>query len=142
VLWVLGVVGPAAGHLSERVGWSSILRWALVAGLAGVLLTIPASLVSFVPGLMLVTAAMFTVVTTAQIGVSSSTAVDRGVASAVYFSVYYLSGGLGAYVPGLAWQRWGWDGVVAVCATILAVALVAVVATLGSRAGAPARIAA
>ena len=36
--------------------------------------------------------------------------VDRGAASALYFGIYYACGALGAYLPGLAWEAWGWEG--------------------------------
>ena len=49
---------------------------------------------------------------------------------ALYFSIYYGLGALGAYVPGLAWQEWGWGGVVV---TGL-IALLVAVAGLGRRA--------
>jgi len=47
---------------------------------------------------------------------------DRGSANALYFSIYYAAGALGAYVPGLAWQAWGWNGVAATGLAALALA--------------------
>ena len=47
---------------------------------------------------------------------------DRGSASALYFTTYYGAGALGAYVPGLAWETWGWGGVATVGLVTLAVA--------------------
>ena len=39
---------------------------------------------------------------------------------------FYLGGGLGAYVPGFGWARYGWIGVVAPCAVaVICAALVA-----------------
>ena len=49
-----------------------------------------------------------------QAAVDAASSVDRGAASAVYFSLYYGFGAVGGYVPGLAWQEWHWDGVVGV----------------------------
>jgi YNFM family putative membrane transporter len=49
----------------------------------------------------------------------------KGSASGLYLTAYYLGGTLGSSVPGLAWERWGWPGVVAACLGALAVALVA-----------------
>lgn len=49
--------------------------------------------------------------TAAQLGVAGATDSDRGVASAMYFSGYYVAGALGAHVPGLAWEQWHWTGV-------------------------------
>ena len=42
----------------------------------------------------------------------------------MYFSVYYGSGALGGYLPGLAWERWQWNGVAAGCLAVLGAALV------------------
>ena len=61
----------------------------------------------------LVTLANWGGVTAAQIGVAKATDVDRGTASALYYSIYYFTGALGGYLPGLAWERFRWDGVVA-----------------------------
>ena len=66
-------------------------------------------------GLALVTLGNFGGITAAQLGVASSTESDRGLASALYFSAYYLAGALGAWAPGLAWEAWGWTGVAALC---------------------------
>jgi MFS transporter, YNFM family, putative membrane transport protein len=78
---------------------------------------------------------MFTGVTAAQLGVSAAGEVDRGVASAVYFSFYYLAGALAGFVPGLAWQSWAWPGVVCLALGVLAVGLGALL--VGARGGRP-----
>lgn len=49
----------------------------------------------------------------------------RGAASALYVSFYYVGASLGSYLPGYAWQLWGWPGVVASCAAALLVGLAA-----------------
>ena len=77
---------------------------------------------SIVAGLALVTLANFSGVTAAQLGVAEAATVDRGAASAVYFSLYYGIGSLGAYLPGLAWERYAWDGVAVTGFTALAIA--------------------
>jgi len=74
------------------------------------LLTFPSTLPTLAVGLSLVTLAMFAGVTALQLGVTSATDVDRGAASAVYFSIYYGCGAVGGYLPGLAWQAWGGEG--------------------------------
>ena len=98
--------------------------------LKGVALTIPPTLPTFAVGLALVTLAMFSGVTALQLGITAAAVVDRGAASAVYFSLYYGAGAVGGYVPGLAWQVWHWDGV---AAAGLAAASLAGVALLSSR---------
>jgi MFS transporter, YNFM family, putative membrane transport protein len=49
----------------------------------------------------------------------------------VYYSLYYFTGALGGYLPGLAWERYGWHGVAA--AGWIAIALAASVLALGAR---------
>jgi MFS transporter, YNFM family, putative membrane transport protein len=125
LLWLLGVVGPWAGKLVDRIGWRNAALAAVGCAATGLLLSLPARLPTLALGLALLTVAMFSGATALQLGVTMSTAVDRGVASAVYFCVYYGSAALGAYLPGLAWERWHWNGVVAVGLAATAVAGVA-----------------
>src|SRR5439155_845259 len=113
---LIGRVGVAL--LADAVGW----RWAIAVAAAGLALSLPSSLPSLVIGLALVTLANFSGVTAAQLGVTRATAVDRGAASAVYFSFYYGVGSLGAYLPGLAWEHYGWNGVAVTCFAALGVA--------------------
>jgi len=122
VLWILGAAGPAIGRLADRIGWERLALSALALAALGLALSLPAHLPTLVAGLALVTLANFSGVTAAQLGVAEATAVDRGAASAVYFSLYYGIGSLGAYLPGLAWERYAWDGVAVTGFTALAVA--------------------
>ena len=80
-------------------------------------------------GLALFAAAMFAGVTACQLGVASSTDQNRGFATAVYFSAYYIAGALGGYLPGLAWQSWGWTGVGTLAIGVLAAGLTGLVVT-------------
>lgn len=130
-LWVVGVVAPFAGRIAERVGWGTVAMAGVITAALGVALTIPDNLVAVICGLALVTIGMFTVVTAAPIGVGGAHGVRPGAASAFYYSVYYSAGALGAFVPGLAWQAVGWDGVALVVGVALAVATVG--ARLGQR---------
>ena len=122
VLWILGAAGPTIGRLADRIGWQRLGLAAIALAAAGVALSLPSTLPSLFAGLALVTLANFTGVTAAQLGVTRATAVDRGAASAVYFSLYYGVGSLGAYVPGLAWERYGWNGVAVTAFAALGVA--------------------
>jgi YNFM family putative membrane transporter len=110
-LWFLGVLGPAMGRLADRIGWRRLAACALGLAAAGLALTLPARLPTLVVGLAFVTLANWAGVTAAQLGVAAASDVDRGTASAVYFSVYYLTGSLGGYLPGLAWEHYRWAGV-------------------------------
>jgi YNFM family putative membrane transporter len=119
LLWVVGAIGPVAGGIADRHGWQRLVLVALSLSAIGVAVTLATSLVAIVVGLALVATAMFGGVTAAQLGVAGSTDLDRGVASAVYFSVYYAAGSLGGYLPGLAWQAWQWSGVVVLALAVL-----------------------
>jgi YNFM family putative membrane transporter len=124
LMWGLGAIGPLAGSAADRVGWRRVVLAALVCGTAAVALSLPAHALTLIPALAILALAMFCGVTAAQLGSATSTSADRGVASAMYFSVYYASGALGGYLPGLAWEHWHWTGVVAGCLVVLAGALV------------------
>lgn len=124
-LWVLGLSTPVVGRLVDRHGWRRVGAGALGLSAVGLLLTQPTSIVPIVAGLGLFALGNFAGVTAAQIGVSRATEIDRGAASAVYFSCYYLAGALGGYLPGLAWQGWRWDGIVGVGLGVLSVAAAA-----------------
>jgi len=132
VLWLLGAVGPSAGRLADRAGWRRTALGAVACMAAGLLLSLPAWLPTLVLALSLVTVGMFTGVTALQLGVTAAVTADRGAASAVYFSVYYVSGAVGAFAPGLAWQAWGWPGVAAIALAAVCAAA-ALLGCTGSR---------
>jgi YNFM family putative membrane transporter len=124
LMWGLGALGPLAGSAADRNGWRRVVLAALACGAGAVALSLPATALTLIPALALLAAAMFCGVTAAQLGSATSTSADRGVASAMYFSVYYASGALGGYLPGLAWEHWRWTGVVVGCLAVLGAALV------------------
>jgi MFS transporter, YNFM family, putative membrane transport protein len=124
-LWLLGVLGPVFGGLADRIGWRRLAFVAFLTTAAGLAISLPASLPTLVVGLALVTLSNWAGVTAAQLGVAEASAVDRGTASALYFSIYYFTGAIGGDVPGLAWERFHWLGVT--CAGWAAVAVAAVV---------------
>ena len=111
VLWLIGLAGPLAGRLADRLGWRRLAFGTVALSATGLLLTLPDVLPLLVLGLACIAGAMFTGYTATQLGVSDVARVDRGAATALYFGIYYAGGALGAYVPGLAWQEWGWGGV-------------------------------
>lgn len=47
----------------------------------------------------------------------------------MYFSVYYLAGAIGGYVPGLAWEEGGWTGVLALALAAQLTGMAAIAAT-------------
>lgn len=125
-LWVVGAVAPIAGRHAERVGWARVAIIGVGCAAIGVGLTVPDVLATTLIGLAFITIGMFTVVTAAPIGVGGAQGVRPGAASALYYSIYYTAGALGAFLPGLAWQAAGWAGVSLVVGTVL------LIATLGA----------
>jgi YNFM family putative membrane transporter len=129
LLWAMGAVGPLAGRLAGRHGWRAVALAGLLSAASGITLSLLSWLPVVVLGLALVTLGNFSAVTAAQLGVASATDRDRGLASAMYFSAYYIAGALGAYVPGLAWQSWHWTGVWALTIGAYAIGLAAIIVT-------------
>jgi len=128
LVWVMGAAGPAAGRAADRRGWRAVAAGGLGLAAAGVGLSLLDVLPLALAGLALITLGNFSGVTAAQLGVAAATEQDRGLASAVYFSAYYVAGALGSYVPGLAFERWEWPGVAALALCAYAVGAVAVAA--------------
>ncbi len=128
LLWVVGLASPVAGRIAESIGWRRLTLVAAALGACGLATTLPNRLPLVVAGLALVATGMFAGYTATQLGVGDVARVDRGAATAFYFSAYYGAGALGAYLPGLAWETWGWGGVAACGLVALAVCGVAVAA--------------
>jgi YNFM family putative membrane transporter len=130
ILWAMGAVGPLAGRRAGRHGWRAVALAGLLSAATGISLSLIASLPVVIVGLALVTLGNFTTVTAAQLGVAGATDRDRGLASAMYFSTYYIAGAVGAYVPGLAWQSWHWTGVWALVTGAYVVGLTALLTSV------------
>jgi MFS transporter, YNFM family, putative membrane transport protein len=57
-----------------------------------------------------------------RVGVAIASESDQGTASAIYYSCYYTGGAVAAYLPGVAWQWWGWPGVTGSALGVVALA--------------------
>jgi YNFM family putative membrane transporter len=68
---------------------------------------------------------MFTAQATAPAFVNASAATAKSGANALYLAFYYIGATFGSVLPGLAWQTWGWHGVVASSLTALTIGLLA-----------------
>jgi YNFM family putative membrane transporter len=119
------VVSPLAGQLSTRVAPTRLVAIGLAVEAIGLLATFHASLATIVVGLLLVVAGTFTAQAVVPAFVNQQARRDKGGASALYLAFYYLGGTLGSLLPGLAWERWGWPGVLASCTGAVAVGIAA-----------------
>lgn len=118
---------PLAGRLIDRMGHRRTLLAAVAAGVFGIALTLIPSVIAVVVGLAVMSSGIFCAQAASQgyIGVVASA--QRSSAAALYFSVYYAGGGLGAVLPAVAWSHGGWPATVA-----LVVAVQVVAALLGA----------
>jgi MFS transporter, YNFM family, putative membrane transport protein len=127
LVYVAGVVvSPVAGRLSGRIPPERLMAAGLALSVAGVGMTLLPSLAAVVAGLLVLCTGMFTAQSIAPSYVNVNARVAKGGASALYLAFYYAGGTLGSSLPGLAWQRWAWPGVVAACVAALLAGLAAV----------------
>lgn len=120
------VVSPLAGRLSARVARRSLMAGGLVIAMLGVVGTLAPALPVIVLSLLVLCAGMFTAQAVTPAYVNATAREAKGGASALYLMCYYVGGTLGAALPGVAWQAFGWPGVVGVASAALVVALLAV----------------
>jgi YNFM family putative membrane transporter len=124
-IWVVALLAPSAGRLGDRLGWRGLGSISLVGVIAAATLSLVPRIWSLVPALALLAISSYAGTIAAQIRIGSETAApDR--ASSGFFSAYYLAGALGAYLPGLAFERWGWPGLTATVVAPCVLALPAV----------------
>jgi MFS transporter, YNFM family, putative membrane transport protein len=105
------VVSPLAGRLAGRVAPERLMLLGLAVSAVGVAVTLADSLPVVVAGLLVVVVGMFTAQAIGPSFVNEAAATAKGGASALYLVFYYAGGTLGSWLPGLAWERWGWHGV-------------------------------
>jgi YNFM family putative membrane transporter len=131
-VWLVGAVTPVVGGVAERLGPARLLPGLVLAAALGAAATRIDALPLVVAGLALLAAAMFSTVTTCQLLIPRLVSHHRGAATSLHLTVYYVLGGLGAYVPGL-WLGRGWGAVVLACLVALVLALLLALGLARSR---------
>lgn len=112
------VVTPVAGRFIDRLGHRSAVLIAIAVSAAGVLLTLIPSTAAIVAGLGIMSTGVFAAQAASQ-GYIGVVARDyRSTAAALYITVYYACGGLGAVVPAVVWSRGGWPATVALIVVV------------------------
>jgi YNFM family putative membrane transporter len=122
--YVAGVVTSLlVPRFPERFSGRRLMAIGLSIACAGVAGTLLPSVPLIGASLVVVCIGMFLVQATAPAFVNLNTPTAKGAAGSLYVTFYYLGATAGSFLPGLAYQRWAWPGVVAACLTALAVAL-------------------
>jgi YNFM family putative membrane transporter len=120
------VVSPLAGRLAARVAPERLMLVGLALSAVGVAVTLADSLPVLVAGLLVLVVGMFTAQALGPSWVNEAATQAKGGANALYLAFYYAGGTLGSWLPGLAWERWGWPGVAASSAVAIGAGAVAV----------------
>jgi YNFM family putative membrane transporter len=129
LVYLAGVLTSlSTGRLASRFGGLAVMAAGLSVAIAGVLGTLVAALPAILLSLVVLCVGMFTVQSTAPAFVNANARGAKGAGGALYVSFYYVGASLGSYLPGFAWQHWGWPGVAASCAAALLLGLAADVA--------------
>jgi MFS transporter, YNFM family, putative membrane transport protein len=124
VVYLAGTYSSAAaGRLADRFGRYFVLVLGVGVTVAGVLLTLPASLPLIVAGLIVMTAGFFAAHSVASGWVGGRATVAPAQASALYLCLYYIGSSVAGSAGGVFYGSGGWPATVAFVVALLAVAL-------------------
>jgi YNFM family putative membrane transporter len=129
-VYLFGVVAtPLSGRLIDRFGHRATLLMAIAASAIGVSITLAPNVIAIVTGLAIMATGVFCASSASQGYIGVVARGQRSTAAALYLSVYYVGGGVGAVVPAMVWSRGGWPATVGliVCVQLAACALAATV---------------
>lgn len=134
LVYILGALAsPIAGNISDHVGRRPTIQVSLVITFIGLACTLIDSLPLTMLGLAIVCVGSLMAHVVANASVSETAnplgAQARATALSLYTLGFYIGGGLGSFVPGLALVGFGWHGVVALCALAVVAAFLCSLAT-------------
>jgi predicted MFS family arabinose efflux permease len=116
-VYLIGViVTPIAGRFLDRIGHRRALAMAMTFAAGGLLLTLIPRLSIIILGLTICSTGTFICQSAATTALGTATDRDRSAAAGLYLTFYYTGVGLGALLPGIAWNHGGWP----MCVTSLA----------------------
>jgi YNFM family putative membrane transporter len=119
------VTAPLAGRASKTIPRRTLMAVGFAVAIAGTCLTLLHGLIAISFGLVVICIGMFAAQAIAPAFVNVAATHGKGAANSLYQSCYYTGAIFGATVPGLALERFGWNGVVASCALSLTLGSIA-----------------
>lgn len=128
--YVFGLLAPAAGSLSTRIGRRQVISLCLAIMAAGILLTRVQMLLVIVLGVILLALGLICAYGVANAYVGDHAAGRRGGATGLYLFGWYIGGAVGASALGPIWTLYHWPGITLVSLGMVALALL-VLWTLG-----------
>jgi MFS family permease len=121
-VYLVGVVtASAVGWAIGRWGRRPFVLGVIALWVGGILLTLIPSLIAIIVGLIICAGCglMCQAVSTGHI---TSTATEgRSSAVGLYVTCFYIGGGVGGFLPGLAFSTYGWPSTVAMMIAVLAI---------------------
>ena len=124
------VITPAGGVFIARAGSRTALICALLAGIAGILLTLVPNLVVIVCGLVFCSSGVFVCQSASTSYIQrEAQAGGRASAAGLYVMFYYIGGSVAGVLPGLLWRYGQWKACVALI-VVVQLATVAIAALL------------
>lgn len=122
-----GVIGSGvAGWFRRRAGLRTALFVGFALAIAGNLLALAPALSVLLPGLLVLCFGNWLVQGLALGHVATAAQNDRAGANALYLTLYYLGGSLGAFAPGYLFAALGYGGVVASSVAALGLGMIGV----------------
>jgi YNFM family putative membrane transporter len=123
VTYLVGtVIAPMTGWAMAWLGRRRLIVAVIAVWAGGALLTLAPPVAWIILGLTLCAAAGMLCQTIATGYVTAIAREGRSSAVGLYVSAFYVGGGVGAFLPGLAWDAGGWPACVAMCAVMAVIA--------------------
>ena len=125
------VIAPMTGWMVARLGRRRFILALIAAWAGGALLTLLPPIAAIIAGLTLCAGCGMLCQTVATGYVTEIANEGRSSAVGLYVTSFYAGGSMGAFLPGLVWERGGWPATIALVVTMLAA--MALIATLAYR---------
>src|SRR5215471_11425659 len=123
------VISPMTGWLMARLGRRRFILAVIAAWMGGAMLMLAPPIPAIIAGLMFCAGCGMLCQTISTGYVTEIAKEGRSSAVGLYVTSFYVGGSMGAFLPGLAWERGGWPAAIAmVVAMLAAMALIAALA--------------